>query len=102
MVARRTWPEVARAGYGLAALAQRLNISFRHHDALEDARTAAAVLIHAIKDSGIHLNDWPLRTRRPINLDSSSAIRRAGDGDGALLGETIVFTGALEIGRAHV
>src|SRR3546814_2163433 len=42
---------------------------------------------------------WPLRTRRPINLDSSSAIRRAGDGDGALLGETIVFTGALVLPR---
>ena len=42
-IARRAWPEsYGRSGYGLKNIAKDLNISFKHHDALEDARAAAA------------------------------------------------------------
>lgn len=40
-VARTVWPELGR--HGLAALAESLGIQFKHHDALQDARTAGHV-----------------------------------------------------------
>src|SRR4029078_12720995 len=33
-VARRTWPECEKRGYGLAALARKLGIEFKHHSAV--------------------------------------------------------------------
>ncbi len=47
-VARRAWPELrGYGGHGLASLKEALGLSFRHHDAGEDARAAAMVVIKA-------------------------------------------------------
>ena len=47
-IARSAWPELkGNGGHGLANLKQVLNLSFKHHDAGEDARAAALVVIHA-------------------------------------------------------
>jgi DNA polymerase-3 subunit epsilon len=47
-VARRAWPEVKRnGGHGLASLKGHLGLSFEHHDAGEDARAAAEVVLRA-------------------------------------------------------
>ncbi|WP_246849443.1 3'-5' exonuclease [Rubellimicrobium arenae] len=47
-VARRAWPELrGNGGHGLASLKARLNLSFQHHDAGEDARAAAQVVLLA-------------------------------------------------------
>lgn len=47
-IARRAWPELAGAGgYKLKNVARFLNIEFNHHDALEDARAAAHIVIAA-------------------------------------------------------
>lgn len=44
-IVRRAWPETyGHGGYGLKNVAKDFNISFRQHDALEDARAAAEVL----------------------------------------------------------
>lgn len=99
-VARRAWPEFARAGYGLGNLAHYLEIRFRHHDALEDARAAAQVVLRAIEVSGLTFDDWLHRVKQPVD-PSRSDHRRTGDGDGPLLGETVVFTGALSLPRSH-
>jgi DNA polymerase III subunit epsilon len=48
-VVRRAYPQFAERGYGLANVAREFGIEFRHHDALEDARVAGAVLIQAIR-----------------------------------------------------
>lgn len=96
-VARRAWADVARSGYGLKSLAQRFGIQFQHHDALHDARTAGLILLRAVEESGFDVEQWVERCRRGIS--SSPAIRREGDGDGPLVGENIVFTGALEMSR---
>lgn len=45
LIARRSWPEWK--GFGLAAIADRLGITFRHHDALEDAVACAQVMLTA-------------------------------------------------------
>ena len=96
-VARRTWSDVAQKGYGLAKLARRFDIDFQHHDALQDARTAGLILLRAMEETGFDLTQWMERCRRGIT--SSAPVRREGDGDGSLVGERIVFTGALEMLR---
>ena len=101
-VARRTWDEVAWKGYGLYALCERLGYQFKHHDALQDAKAAAHVLLAAIEKSELDLNSWLTRVRQPIDpsaVSSGSAIQRSGNLEGPLYGEIMVFTGALDIPR---
>ena len=51
-VARRAWPDkYAFGGYNLGNVARDLGIRFRHHDAGEDARAAAEVVLRAYKDA---------------------------------------------------
>lgn len=52
-VARRAWPELkGNGGHGLASLKTHLRLSFDHHDAGEDARAAAEVVLHAENAKG--------------------------------------------------
>lgn len=97
-VARRAWPEVAHAGFGLASLAHRFGISFRHHDAAEDARTAGLILLRAIADTGLGLDDWFARVEQSLS-SATSSVNRSGDGNGPLVGESVVFTGSLCLPR---
>ncbi|MCY4366567.1 MAG: 3'-5' exonuclease [Chloroflexi bacterium] len=58
-IARRAWPHRRGGrGYRLANLAHDLGITFRHHDALEDARAAAGVVLYACLETGKNINDW--------------------------------------------
>ena len=106
-IARRAWPErYGRSGYGLKNIAKDLDISFRHHDALEDAMAAAEIVLRACAATDTDIEDWLRRVERPIfqsitRSSSSSKLptMREGNTDGALFGETIVFTGALGISR---
>lgn len=96
-VARRAWSQFAQSGFGLANLADNFGIKFQHHDALDDARTAGLILLRAIEETGLDVAEWIQRCQRGIR--SGSVIRREGDGDGPLIGESIVFTGALQLPR---
>lgn len=98
-VARRTWIECARKGYGLGDVCRMLGYSFRHHDALEDAKAAAHVLVSAINKTGLDLDGWLSRVQQPINLAANAVITRDGNPEGAHCGEVLVFTGALEMSR---
>lgn len=101
-IARRTWVECAWKGYGLYNVCKILGYDFKHHDALEDAKAAAHILIAAINKSGLDVEGWLKRVRQPIDptaSSSGSAIRREGNPEGALYGEVLVFTGTLEIPR---
>ncbi|CUH80690.1 exonuclease domain-containing protein [Tropicibacter naphthalenivorans] len=52
-VARRAWPELkGNGGHGLASLKRHLRLSFDHHDAGEDARAAAEVVLLAEQAHG--------------------------------------------------
>lgn len=100
-VARRTWAQFSHRGYGLKSLADHFGISFVHHNALHDARTAGQILLRAFAESGLGLEHFSLGARILVQAARASlSVRRAGDGDGALFGETIVFTGELTIDRA--
>ena len=102
-IARRAWPDrYARRGYGLKPVAQDLGISFQHHDALEDARAAAEIVIHACAATGLGIEAWLHRVDRPILERPSRHKRRApvnrtGSSQGPLLGETLLFSGPLGI-----
>lgn len=101
-VARRTWKDCALKGYGLANVCEKIGYKFQHHDALEDAKACGQVLIAAIKESNIDIKNWLQRVKQPIDPTASSsgaAIKRDGNPEGALHGEVIVFTGALDIPR---
>ena len=47
-----------RRGWGLAAIAGDLGITFQHHDAAEDARAAAEVVLHASRHAGVDIEGW--------------------------------------------
>ncbi len=103
-VARRTWSEVAYKGYALKNLAEINGISFVHHDPAEDARAAGLVLIEAIKQTGLGIEDWIVRVESPINQSAGKSnarnpISEEGNPNGELYGEKVVFTGALMIPR---
>ncbi|MTW16101.1 transposase [Rhodoplanes serenus] len=98
-VARRAWDKFARSGYGLANLAAEFGIEFKHHDATEDARAAGLVLCRAIQDTGLSTADWLDRINKPLPGAVPKRVSRAGNPDGVLAGEVLVFTGSLEIPR---
>ena len=110
-VARRAWPEkYAQRGYKLGNVASDLGISFRHHDAGEDARVAAEIVLRACADTGLDIDGWLRRVTRPAHgkpkngrrkpsADDPRPVARRGDGRGTGFGETVVFTGALSISR---
>ena len=98
-VGRRAWVQFATKGYGLKNLCKHIGYSFRHHDALEDAKAAGQVMLAAMKETNLSLDDWFNRVALPIDPKKLGPIAREGNPDGDLYGEMIVFTGALEIPR---
>ena len=62
MIARRAWPKIYRRRWSLAKIAGDLGISFRHHDAVEDARAAGEIVLHASRHTGLSIDDWVART----------------------------------------
>lgn len=109
-IARRAWPEkYGRRGWGLQSIARDLGISFNHHDALEDARAAAEIVLHACSETETDIETWLERVNHPILPSSRRSAgsrtrvvrseKREGNVDGSLYGQTVVFTGSLGIPR---
>jgi DNA polymerase-3 subunit epsilon len=98
-VVRRAWPDrYAEGGWGLKAVCKHLGIRLsRHHNALDDARAAGQVLLSACEVVGISPVEWLARNKLPVQLSSASAVNVVGP----LAGESIVFTGAMEMGRTQ-
>ncbi|MFB9222834.1 3'-5' exonuclease [Paracoccus cavernae] len=62
-IARRAWPELkGNGGHGLGNLKQVLDLSFDHHDAGEDARAAAMVVLRAEAHLGKAMIPAPSKT----------------------------------------
>ena len=82
-------------------MAQNFGIKFRHHDAGEDARVAAEILLRAADTGTFDLETWAEKgpPRRATNR-YEPAIKLDGNPDGPLYGLKIVFTGKLSISRA--
>ena len=88
----------AHSGYGLH-VASDLGISFRRHDALEDARAAAEVVLRSCDHTGLDIQGWLDRLCMPMSASRVESLPRVGNAEGALFGETVVFTGALGLPR---
>jgi DNA polymerase-3 subunit epsilon len=99
-VVRRTWPEFSRSGYGLSNVAAHFGINYRAHDALEDAQCAGLLLLRAIAETGLTIEQWLIRVTQPID-PAGQVHRRDGNPDGELFGEVLVFTGMLSIPRSE-
>ncbi|SCY46609.1 DNA polymerase-3 subunit epsilon [Paracoccus tibetensis] len=98
-IARRAWPELkGNGGHGLANLKKRLKLDFHHHDAGEDARAAAMVVLHAERQLGLPFED--LLKPQPRKTFAAKVILE-GDPAGALAGSVMVFTGALQMSRTE-
>ena len=98
-VVRRAWPIFSKRGYGLANVAAHFRLQYRAHDALEDARCAGEILLHAVTETGLSVDQWFERVRHPIDPFADATITRTGDADGPLHGEVLVFTGSLSMLR---
>jgi len=93
-VARRAWEQFASRGYGLESVCSFLGYEFAHHDALEDAKAAAHIVLAAIDKTGIDVRGWLRRVEQPCGN-----IAHDGNPQGPLYGEVLAFTGALQIPR---
>ena len=98
-IARRAWPELKEnGGHGLASLKRALNLEFKHHDAGEDARAAAMVVLKAEAKLAMNIEQLtqplPKRGYAPkiyVNADPS----------GPLAGAVAAFTGTLSLTRTE-
>lgn len=103
-VVRRAWPEESKEhGVALAKTAKRLGVTLNHHhDAKADAIAAGEIFLKAITVSGIASSDWRYRIAKPV-YPGGTPERHVStyeiNPEGALLGEGIVFTGALSMSR---
>lgn len=102
-IVRRTWTDFAHSGYGLSNIAKYLELTFEHHDALEDAITAGLVVVKASEISNLTIEEWFKRVGQPIFTykNGSTSISLDGNPEGQLFGENLVFTGALSIPRSE-
>lgn len=98
-VVRRAWPEFSRSGYGLSNVARHFGITYKAHDALEDARCAGMLILRAAAETGLSPEQWLTRSAQPIYSPGHSSHERAGNPDGEFFGEVLVFTGSLSISR---
>jgi DNA polymerase III subunit epsilon len=100
-IARRAWPEqFGTSGYGLASVAAFLGIKFKHHDALEDARTAGLIVCRAAEVAGLSLEEWGSQLAQPGGAAASKhRMSLQGNPIGRFTGETVVFTGSLSVPR---
>lgn len=111
-VARKAWPDLSgQGGYGLKSLSAFLDFRFEHHDALEDARAAARVMLAACQVRDCGASEW-LRGITTANgrerdpSDPSNAIEPQTDSIHSLAelqnnwgGVIVVFTGKLSTGK---
>lgn len=100
-IVRRTWKEFSNKGYGLANVAAHLQINFTHHDAVEDAHTAAQVVVAACRKMGLTVEEWFDQIGLSIHKYHKFRLGKSLEeqGDGPLTGENIVFTGELSLPR---
>ncbi|MYD45831.1 MAG: transposase [Gammaproteobacteria bacterium] len=100
-VARRWWAQYAKRGYGLKNIASDLGIEFNHHDALEDARATAMIMLRVLEESELGIQEWLEKSASPISGPRQTIAYKnlSGNVDGDLYGETLVFTGALAMAR---
>ncbi|MEP5385858.1 MAG: exonuclease domain-containing protein [Shimia thalassica] len=70
-VARQAWPALKGAGgYGLANLKKHLGLDFHHHDAGEDARASATVILRAEEVLGMPLSHLTINRQLSFQFEA--------------------------------
>lgn len=73
-VARQAWPELKGAGgHGLANLKKHLGLTFHHHDAGEDARASASVILKAEKVLGKPLSHLTVNRQLTFQFENPTS-----------------------------
>jgi len=73
-IARQAWPELKGVGgHGLASLMTHLGLKFHHHDAGEDARAAASVILKAEGVLGAPLSYLTTNRQLTFQFENRSA-----------------------------
>ena len=114
-LARHTWEEVKRSGYGLSALSARFDIPHHGlHNALDDALAAGYLCHKAIGKSNSSFADWIIDQSDSQFITNQDGKRKKvfgkcpelkelataePDPNGILYGEVVVFTGELALTR---
>jgi len=97
-IARNAWPELkGNGGHGLANLKTHLGLRFEHHNAEEDARAAAEVVLLAESITGENFSN--LASSKKQKYQKSFAI--SGNQNGPLFGHIVCFTGKLTMSRVE-
>ncbi|MFK7751104.1 MAG: exonuclease domain-containing protein [Sedimentitalea sp.] len=74
-IARQAWPALKGAGgHGLANLKTHLGLQFHHHDAGEDARAAATVILHAEQILGAPLSHLTPKRQLAFQFDDPKPV----------------------------
>lgn len=95
-IARKAWPELkGNGGHGLANLKAHLSLVFEHHDAEEDARAAAEVVLLAEAATGEYFSELA----KPKKQKYQTSVAILGNQNGALFGHVACFTGQLAMSR---
>ncbi len=101
-IARRAWPQLkGDGGHGLGNLKAYLSLDFEHHDAVEDARAAAQVVLCAEVETGHRfdlLAGSPPRKRATTPRPAAQQINP----EGALYGLIVSVTGKLSVSRTVI
>ena len=65
-IARQAWPQKYGTGSpSLMKVMADLGITFQHHDAGEDAKAAAQILLHAHHQTNLDVDDWLAQANQP-------------------------------------
>ncbi len=109
--ARTAWPELrGNGGHGLGSLKTHLGLDFQHHDAAEDAKAAAQVVLLAEQKTGANFFDGsfqkvrvaagaaPRQAKRAGGYFPKS-VAREGNPRGAMYGHAACFSGDLSMSR---
>lgn len=100
-IARRAWPELkGNGGHGLGNLKKVLRLDFHHHDAGEDARAAAMVVLLAEARLGQSFGEIIALSGQTVGHRRSRPDTRNAHPDGHLMGAVVVFTGSLSLNRS--
>ena len=77
-IARAAWPErYGKDGWSLKKISEDLGISFQHHEAVDDARMAALIVLRACSDTSLGLDEW----LRQAGYERHAAIQNSGETD---------------------
>lgn len=101
IIARTAWPELkGNGGHGLASLKNYLSLEFDHHDAEEDARAAAEVVLLAETHTGNRFPDLA-KTAKQRRQNYPVSVAVDGNQSGPLFGHVACFTGQLSLSRTE-